>query len=95
MYQSNVCTIPPANRSLNAVALQKAVLCADCDVVSDSPHDVCMVCGSRSLVNISRMLGGSLPKNRATLLRQEPVEITRELVVNFPTPHRVRRKIAV
>jgi hypothetical protein len=26
-------------RSLNAGALQNAVLCAECDVVSDSPHD--------------------------------------------------------
>ena len=38
----------PRGRVLNAVALQNAVLCAECDVVSDSPHDRCMVCGSRS-----------------------------------------------
>jgi hypothetical protein len=44
-------------RWLNAVALQNAVLCAECEVVSDSPHDQCLVCGSRSLVNICRMLG--------------------------------------
>jgi len=41
-------------RCLNAVALQNAVLCAECDVVSDSPHDRCLVCGSPSLFNISR-----------------------------------------
>jgi hypothetical protein len=39
-------------RWLNAVALQNAVLCAECDFVSDSPHDQCQVCGSRSLVNM-------------------------------------------
>jgi hypothetical protein len=33
-------------RYLNAIALQNAVLCAECDVVSDSPHDMCLVCGS-------------------------------------------------
>jgi hypothetical protein len=49
-------------RCLNAVALQNAVLCAECDVVSDSPHDRCLVCGSRSLFNISRMLGGASVK---------------------------------
>jgi len=48
-------------RVLNAVALQNAVLCAECDVVSDSPRDVCMVCGSRSLFNIARVFGGKLP----------------------------------
>lgn len=29
------------SRVLNAVPLRNAVLCAECDVVSDSPHDVC------------------------------------------------------
>ena len=50
-------------RVLNAVPFENAVLCAECDVVSDSPHDTCLVCGSRSLLNISRMFGGTLPKN--------------------------------
>jgi hypothetical protein len=39
-------------RPLNSICLQNAVLCAECDVVSDSPHDQCLVCGSRSLFNI-------------------------------------------
>jgi hypothetical protein len=55
-------------RPLNSISLQNAVLCADCDVVSDSPHDYCLVCGSRSLFNISRLLGGMLPSQRATLI---------------------------
>jgi hypothetical protein len=46
-------------RFLNAVALKNAVLCAECEVVSDSPHDTCLVCGSRSLVNMARMFGGN------------------------------------
>ena len=85
----------PAGRLLNTVALQYAVLCAECDVVSDSPHDICMVCGSRSLVNICRILGGKMPKNRAVLLKSEPVKITREGVLHFRRPHRVRRQLSV
>src|SRR5260370_38508452 len=54
-------------RCLNAVALQNAVLWAECDVVSDSPHDRCLVCGSPSLFNISRLLVGPLPGARETL----------------------------
>ena len=50
---------PQRGRGLNAVALQNAVLCAECDVVSDSPHDTCLVCGSRSLLNIARMFGAT------------------------------------
>lgn len=56
---------------MNAVLLVHAVLCAECDVVSDSPHDVCLVCGSRSLFNISRVFGGALPKERANLVEPE------------------------
>jgi len=79
-------------RVLNAVALQKAVLCAECDVVSDSPSDRCLVCGSRSLFNIARMFGGNLPKDRASLVPSETVELHREIVLTFPRHHRQRAK---
>jgi hypothetical protein len=80
-------------RRLNAVALQNAVLCADCDVVSDSPNDRCLVCGSRSLLNISSMLGGSLPSERALLLPPvKPDSRLRELVLSFPQFHRIRKR---
>ena len=59
MNGSHVDDGPERGRCLNAVALQNAVLCAECDVVSDSPHDTCLVCGSRSLFNIARMFGGT------------------------------------
>jgi hypothetical protein len=94
MNQSNAGNLLATGRSLNAVALQYAVLCAECDVVSDSPHDICMVCGSRSLVNICRILGGKMPKNRTVLLKPEPVKINREIVLHFPRPQRVRRRLS-
>jgi hypothetical protein len=84
------------SRGLNAVALQNAVLCAECDVVSDSPHDRCLVCGSRSLFNIARMFGGNLPGVRASLIDAESREMTpREMVLTFPGPHRIRKKATV
>jgi hypothetical protein len=83
----------PRGRLLNAVALQNAVLCAECDVVSDSPHDRCMVCGSHSLVNISHMLGGTLPKNRAALIETERPQPSRvEVVLTFRRVHTIRRR---
>jgi hypothetical protein len=83
---------PERGRCLNAVALQNAVLCAECDVVSDSPHDTCLVCGSRSLFNIARMFGGTLPQNRAALVPSETMEVRHEVVLSFPGPHRRRLK---
>src|SRR5215470_13110623 len=54
-------------RVLNAVPLENAVLCAECDVVSDSPHDLCLVCGSHSLFNIARVFGGKLPRETSSV----------------------------
>jgi hypothetical protein len=77
------------DRPLNSISLQNAVLCADCDVVSDSPHDCCLVCGSRSLFNISRLLGGMLPSQRAKLVdpASRPFSLPK-LVLRFPTTSR-------
>ena len=86
-------TLPQA-RVLNAVALPQAVLCAECDVVSDSPHDHCLVCGSRSVFSIARVFGGNLPRDRATLIDSEPSGATRcEIVLSFPERHRVPAKV--
>src|SRR5580700_6075 len=94
--KGSVVSTPKRGRVVNAVALQNAVLCAECDVVSDSPHDICLVCGSRSLFNIARMLGGNLPKQRASLIVDEAVEIASPAaVLTFPRPHRPRRRAAV
>jgi len=73
-------------KRVNAVALQNAVLCAECDVVSDSPHDRCLVCGSRSLFNIARMFGGNLPQDRAALIPPETLEVQQhKIVLRFPS----------
>ena len=64
----------PAAKSepiLNTVPLLNAVLCADCEVISDSSGEVCWVCGSRSLLNLGRVLGGSVGGERAVLLPEE------------------------
>jgi hypothetical protein len=40
---------------LNAVRLTSAVYCANCDLISNSPHDECRVCGSHSVISVSRL----------------------------------------
>ncbi len=51
----------PIKVEVNAVRLQQAVLCGDCDVITDSPHDTCLVCGSHSLLPLSCVLGEVRP----------------------------------
>jgi hypothetical protein len=92
MKGSSVEGTPARVRRLNAVALQNAVLCADCDVVSDSPNDRCLVCGSRSLLNIAAMLGGSLPGERAILLPPVKPDSKLREVLSFPPFHEIRKR---
>ena len=54
--------------TLNSVALVEAVLCADCEIISNSGGETCEVCGSRSLLSVSRVLGGCIDGERATLV---------------------------
>jgi hypothetical protein len=44
--------------------LWNAVFCLDCEVISSSRSDKCPVCSGRSLVNLARVLGGSLFAHR-------------------------------
>jgi nicotinate-nucleotide pyrophosphorylase len=53
-------TAADTEKGLSAVPLLNAVFCVDCETITNSPHDACTVCGSRSLVNLFRIVGGTL-----------------------------------
>ena len=44
----------------NLVRLRKAVLCANCEVISEDLNGHCASCGSQSLLSLSRVLGGTV-----------------------------------
>lgn len=44
----------------NLICLRKAVLCANCDVISDGANGHCVACGSQALLSLSRLLGGAI-----------------------------------
>jgi hypothetical protein len=86
---------------VNAVRLQQAVLCADCEVISDSPYDTCAICGSRSLLPLSRVLGEIRPTSipavqEATVQEaaaQRPSVVPDAVfVLTSPVPHRPRQR---
>ncbi len=76
---------------VNAVCLQNAVLCADCEVISDSPHETCRVCGSRSLLSLSCVLGGALPVQRAQLVDTWVSKSERPALVEVRIPQKRAR----
>ena len=53
------------NLDSGVLPLWNAVFCLDCEVISRGRGDECCACGSRSLVSLARMLGGSLLAHRA------------------------------
>ena len=66
----------PSNKifeELNAVRLEDAMLCANCEViVSEMLRGRCPVCGSSALLGLSRLLGSTLHRasSRPFLQRQ-------------------------
>jgi hypothetical protein len=62
---------------ISCVPLQNAVLCADCECISESRNDVCGVCGGCSLVNLARLLG-SAAQSEAEVKPADPL-MSREL----------------
>ena len=43
----------------NLVRLQNAVLCANCEVISEGLNGHCAACGSEALLNLNRLLGSA------------------------------------
>ncbi len=55
---------------LDAVPLKDAVLCAECEVITGAGGGVCPMCGSRSLLCLSRVLGGTVGYSRAVMVSE-------------------------
>lgn len=62
---------------LNFVPLQAAVLCADCEVITENHGGFCRICGGRALLSLNRVLGGPVEGRRATLLDASEAEVQR------------------
>ncbi len=63
------------SRELNVVPLQGAVLCVDCEIITESPGGRCRVCGGSALLSLARVLGGPVGPQRALLLDAAEAEM--------------------
>lgn len=52
----------------NLVRLQKAVLGANCEVISEGLNGRCACCGSQSLLTLNRVLGGTVGSELSSAL---------------------------
>ena len=65
-----------ARLNIDLIHLQRAALCADCEVISEAKNGHCAACGSQALLNLSRVLGGSIGSHECM-----------ELASPMPIPH--------
>ena len=75
-------------REVNFLALQTAVFCIGCELISQNNSATCLACGSQALLSLSRVLGGSL-RNQQTahvIADSELDRLVRELIRTMPSP---------
>ena len=75
-------------RHAQFLSLQSAVFCAECELISENSTPYCLACGSKAMLSLSRILGGSL-RGKETAHLIEDVELdrlVRDLLRTVPEP---------
>jgi len=75
-------------RDIPFVPLQSATFCVQCELISASGKPYCVACGSHALIGLSRVLGGSLQRQRtARLITDSELDsLVRDLLRSVPDP---------
>ena len=73
---------------VNFVSLQSALFCVQCELISDNNTPRCLACGSLAVLNLSRLLGGSLRgQQTAHLIADAELDrLVRSLLTRFRLP---------
>ena len=56
---------------INFLSLQTAVFCVSCELISENSTPCCLSCGSKAVLSLSRILGGSLKGQQTAHLIQD------------------------
>ena len=72
---------------IHFLPLQKAVFCVQCEVLSENRTPYCYACGSRAVLSLSRVLGGSLLREpTARVIEDDELDrLVRQLLETVPT----------
>ena len=75
-------------KDVNFVPLQSATFCVQCELISSNNKPYCLACGSKALVGLSRVLGGSLLHQQTAHLitDAELNNLVRDLLRTVPDP---------
>jgi len=77
-----------AFQDVSFVPLQSAAFCVQCELISTNSKPYCLACGSRALLSLSRVLGGSLGQQQtAHLITDSELDsLVRDLLRTVPDP---------
>jgi GAF domain-containing protein len=73
-------------KNAHFLSLQTAVFCAECELISENSTPYCLACGSKAMLSLSRVLGGSLRgKETAHLIVDAELDrLVRDLLRTVP-----------
>jgi hypothetical protein len=82
---------------LSFLRLQKAVFCAQCELIHENNTANCLACGSSALLSVSRIFGGELGQQpRATLLQDAAMErLVRDLIESVPPSPALTQQVPI
>jgi GAF domain-containing protein len=74
-------------QNIHFLSLQTSVFCVECEVISENNTPHCFACGSRAVLSLSRLLGGSLRgQQTAHLIADAELDrLVRELLRTVPS----------
>jgi GAF domain-containing protein len=83
-------------QDISFLTLQTAVFCVECELISKNNTPYCMACGSRAVLSLSRVLGGSLRgQQTAHLIADAELDrLVRELLRTVPASSSENRILA-
>jgi putative methionine-R-sulfoxide reductase with GAF domain len=75
-------------RNAQFLSLQSAVFCAECELISENNTPYCLACGSKAMLSLSRVLGGSLrgQETAHVIADVELDRLVRDLLRTVPEP---------
>jgi GAF domain-containing protein len=75
-------------RNAQFLSLQSAVFCAECELLSENNTPYCLACGSKAMLSLSRVLGGSLrgQETAHVIADVELDRLVRDLLRTVPEP---------
>jgi GAF domain-containing protein len=75
-------------KDVSFLSLPTAVFCVQCELISSNNTPRCLACGSKAVLSLSRILGGSLRGQTAHLIEDAELnQLVRSLLHSIPQPH--------